>query len=291
LHIGISGPSTNNKLNMKNDILESISAINKVCDYSPEVAIILGSGLGGLAETIENKVEIPYSAIPHFPESTVAGHKGCLVLGNIAGKRAVAMQGRFHYYEGYGMEQICYPVRVMQAMGARALLVSNAAGGLNPEYLTGDLMLIKDHINFFPAHPLRGPNDESAGPRFPDMSKTYSAELRQIAKDAASQMGIKLHEGVYIGSSGPSLETPAEYRMMRILGADATGMSTVPEIIAAYHSGMRCMGISVITNQSVPSVAGGETSHDEVIANAQAASASLGAIFAKVIEKLSTDLS
>ncbi len=240
-----------------NFILEKI-------DYKPEVGIILGSGLGGLATKIENATIIPYSEIPNFPVSTVEGHSGNLILGTFGGKKVAAMQGRFHFYEGYGMDKVTYPVRVMKFLGIKTLIVSNAAGGLNPKYATGDIMLIKDHINHFPINPLIGKNYDQLGPRFPDMSKVYCKDLIKLAKKIAKKEGIKLRKGIYIGSTGPTLETPAEYNLFRKFGADATGMSTVPEAIVAHHMGIKIFGMSVITNGSAPAKPDGETTHDEV---------------------------
>jgi purine-nucleoside phosphorylase len=233
-------------------------------NYKPLVGIVLGSGLGGLANKIVADKIIDYKNIPDFPVSTVEGHKGKLILGTLGNKKVVAMQGRFHFYEGYGMEQVTFPIRVMKFLGIQYLIVSNAAGGMNPEFNSGDIMIIRDHINFFPRNPLVGKNYDDLGPRFPDMSKTYDKALIQKAYEIAKIHNIKLQEGVYIGSSGPTLETPAEYKLFRIWGADATGMSTVPEVIVAHHMGIRCFGLSVITNTDKPADPDGETTHDEV---------------------------
>ncbi len=233
-------------------------------NYKPEVGIVLGSGLGGLGEKIEADKIIAYKDIPDFPVSTVQGHKGRLIFGTLGCKKIVAMQGRFHYYEGYTMDQVTFPIRVMKYLGIQYLFVSNAAGGMNPEFNTGDIMVIRDHINHFPVNPLVGKNNPDLGPRFPDMSKTYSRELISKAKEIAKKHDIPLQEGVYIGSSGPTLETPAEYKMFRIWGADATGMSTVPEVIVANHMGIKCFGMSVITNTDKPADEGTGTTHEEV---------------------------
>lgn len=233
-------------------------------NIEPEVGIILGSGLGGLADKVEDKQVLPYSEIPYFPVSTVEGHSGNLIFGKLGNKKVVAMQGRFHYYEGYGMKEVTFPVRVLHFLGVKNLIVSNAAGGLNPNFKQGDLMLINDHINFFHEHPLRGKNLKELGVRFPDMSKVYHPEFVKIAEDIAKENDIKVQKGVYIGSGGPTLETKAEYRMFGIWGADATGMSTVPEVIVAHHQGMKVFGMSVITNVSEPADPTQETTHEEV---------------------------
>ena len=216
----------------------------------PETAIILGSGLGKLVDEITDKYEINYTDIPHFPVSTVEGHSGKLIFGKLGDKEIMAMQGRFHFYEGYSMKEVTFPVRVMRELGIKTLFVSNAAGGMNPDFEIGDLMIITDHINFFPEHPLRGKNIEY-GPRFPDMSEAYNKELIRKANEIAAEKGIKVQHGIYIGTQGPTYETPAEYKMFRILGADAVGMSTVPEVIVANHCGIRVFGISVITDLGV----------------------------------------
>lgn len=248
---------------MTEKIKQSAEFISERINLKPETGIILGSGLGGLASGIEQKQSIPYSEIPNFPVSTVEGHSGRLIAGKLGGKNVLAMQGRFHYYEGYDMKQLTFPIRVMHFLGIKNLIVSNAAGGLNPEFEQGDLMLITDHINFFPENPLRGKNMSKFGVRFPDMSKVYNQELIQEAEKIAAGLDVEIRKGVYIGSQGPTLETPAEYKMFRILGADATGMSTVPEVIAAHHQGMKIFGMSVITNIAEPEH-GNETTHDEV---------------------------
>lgn len=217
---------------------------------NPETAIILGTGLGSLVHEITDKYEISYETIPHFPISTVEGHNGKLILGKLGNKDIIAMQGRFHYYEGYSMNEVTFPIRVMHELGIKTLFVSNAAGGMNPSFEIGDLMIITDHINHFPEHPLRGKNIPY-GPRFPDMSEAYDKSLILQADQIAKEKGIKVQHGVYIGTQGPTYETPAEYKMFRILGADAVGMSTVPEVIVAKHCGIRVFGISVITDLGV----------------------------------------
>jgi purine-nucleoside phosphorylase len=232
-----------------------------------DFGLILGSGLGELADEIQEPLAIPFSEIPHFPVSTVVGHAGQLVVGTLAGKKVLAMQGRFHYYEGYSMQTVTYPVRVMAALGVHSMIVTNAAGGVNEQFSPGDLMLINDQINFTGDNPLIGQNEEEMGPRFPDMSHAYTESYREIIKQVAQEQNISLQEGVYIGFSGPTYETPAEIRFARTIGADAVGMSTVAEVIVAVHSGMKVLGVSCITNLA----AGMQTSlnHDEVVETTQ----------------------
>ncbi len=214
----------------------------------PKLGIIMGTGLGTLSDLIEDKQVIPYSEIPNFPVSTVEGHSANLIVGNLAGKRVIGMQGRFHYYEGYDMKQVTFPVRVMKELGVETLFVSNAAGGMNKEFRVGDVMIITDHINFFPENPLRGRNYDELGPRFPAMTEAYSKRLVKLADEIADEKNLHVVHGVYIGVTGPTFETPAEYEAFRVLGADAVGMSTVPEVIVANHAGMTVFGISVITD-------------------------------------------
>ena len=214
---------------------------------SPKTAIILGTGLGQLASEITDAYEIPYNEIPNFPVSTVEGHSGKLIFGRLGGKDIMAMQGRFHFYEGYSMKEVTFPVRVMYELGIQTLFVSNAAGGMNPEFLIGDIMVITDHINLFPEHPLRGKNFPT-GPRFPDMHEAYDAQLVALADEIAAEKGIRLMHGVYVGVQGPTFETPAEYRMYLILGGDTIVMSTVPEVIVARHCGIRVFGMSIVTD-------------------------------------------
>lgn len=214
----------------------------------PEIAIILGTGLGDLINYIENSEAIDYKEIPHFPVSTVEGHSGRLIFGELGGKKVMAMQGRFHYYEGYDMKQVTFPVRVMQNLKVKKLFVSNAAGGMNKEFCVGDVMVITDHINLFPENPLRGKNYDELGPRFPAMTEAYSHKLITLADKIAKEKGMRLMHGVYVGTPGPTFETPAEYEYFRVIGGDAVGMSTVPEVIVANHAGMEVFGVSVITD-------------------------------------------
>ena len=230
---------------------------------APQVGLILGSGLGAFGEKLAGATRIDYAEIPGFPRSHVVGHKGCLVIGERAGARCVAMQGRVHMYEGHSAATVAFPARVLIALGAKVLIVTNAAGGLNPKWNPGTLMLIRDHIDMLRDHPLRGPNDDRLGPRFPDMTHAYAPELRAIAKEAAAAKGVTLEDGVYVAMPGPTYETPAEVQMLQRLGADATGMSTVPEVIVARHMGARVIGISCITNHAA-GITGEALSHDEV---------------------------
>lgn len=227
------------------------------------IGIILGTGLGELGNQIIIRHSIPYVEIPYFPVSTVEGHAGKLLIGEFGGKNIIAMQGRFHFYEGYSMQEVTFPIRVMHALGVKTLFVSNAAGGVNTSYRTGDLMIIRDHINLFPEHPLRGKNFNELGPRFPSMTDAYSPRLIRLAEKLGEQLDIPLQKGVYAGLQGPSFETPAEYNWIRIIGGDAVGMSTIPEIIVARHMGMECFGMSVITNSTAdPEQI--KTDHEEV---------------------------
>ncbi len=231
---------------------EASAAVSRELECRPQAGIILGTGLGGLAERVEDARSMSYADIPFFPESTVETHAGRLLAGTLAGKDVVAMEGRFHYYEGYTLEQVTFPVRVMKALGAKALVVTNACGGMNPLHEPGDIILIDDHINLMGVNPLVGPNDESLGPRFPDMSEPYDQELLRLAEAVALEHNIRAHRGVYVGVTGPCLETRAEYRFLRGIGADVVGMSTVPEVIVAVHAKLRVLGMSVITDQCLP---------------------------------------
>ena len=247
--------------------------------------IILGTGLGELGESIAVKHVIPYAAIPNFPVSTVQGHKGNLLLGKFGNKNVIAMQGRFHYYEGYPMQEVTFPVRVLHEIGIKQLLVSNAAGGVNTSFRVGDLMIITDHINLFPEHPLRGRNLDELGPRFPSMTDAYSPRIIQIAEECGEKLNIPLRHGVYAGLQGPSFETPAEYNWIRVIGGDAVGMSTVPEIIVARHMGMECFGMSVITNSTAsPELI--QTDHTEVQNIGNTAQPRMTALFREIIANL-----
>nr|WP_281891008.1 purine-nucleoside phosphorylase [Paenibacillus sp. YYML68] len=243
---------------------EAADYIRSHYSEQPEIGLILGSGLGVIAELVEDVVTIPYENIPHFPVSTVEGHAGELLLGTVGGRRVLLMKGRFHQYEGYGVETVSFPVRVMKELGVEKLLVTNAAGGVNMEYEPGDLMVIRDHINFTFRNPLIGPNVNELGVRFPDMSEAYSRRLREVAKSVAEEQGLQLREGVYFGLLGPSYETPAEIRMIRTLGGDAVGMSTVSEVLLARHAGIEVLGFSCISNMAA-GILDQPLSHEEVI--------------------------
>jgi purine-nucleoside phosphorylase len=242
------------KARLFDKIKKATDAIRKKSSFKPDVGIILGTGLGKLAEEIRAKTVLPYSKIPYFPVSTVPSHKGELLLGELNGAKVVAMEGRFHYYEGYSLEDITLPVRVIKALGAKTLIVSSAVGGLNPKYQRGDLIIIEDHINLMGANPLIGPNDDALGTRFPDMSEPYDRRFIALAESIAKKLGIRAHRGVYTALTGPNLETRAEYRFLRIIGADVVGMSTVPEVIVGVHAGLRILGISAVTDMCIPEV-------------------------------------
>lgn len=254
----------------------------------PDIAIILGTGLGGLAAHIEQAVSVDYADIPGFPLSTVETHAGRLLCGTLRGRAVVAMQGRFHRYEGYSLAQVTFPVRVLRALGAETLIVSNACGGMHPLWQAGDLMLIADHINLLGDSPLIGPNDPRLGPRFPDFSAPYDARLRSLARAEAARLGITLREGVYVAVPGPNLETRAEYRMLRTMGADVVGMSTVPEVIVAVHGGFRVLGVSIITDMCLPDALE-PASVDRIIAVARDAEPRLTALISGVVETLGDD--
>lgn len=251
----------------------------------PEVAIILGSGLGLMADRIENQLVLPYSEIPNFKRSTAVGHKGNLIFGQLGGKDVMAMQGRIHYYEGYAMSEVTFPVRVMARLGVKVLFVSNAAGAVNPTFRVGDMMVITDHVNLMP-NPLVGPNLDEFGTRFPDMTTVYSRRIRQIAIDEASQMGENLQQGVYVAGTGPTYETPAEYRFYAAIGGDAAGMSTVPEVIVARHSGMEIFGMSIITNQSNDLSDTCLNDGEDVVLQANKAAHKMTTLFERIISKI-----
>jgi len=266
-------------------INETLEVIRRKTTNNYEVGIILGTGLGGLVKDIEIEHEFDYSELPHFPLSTVESHHGKLIFGKIAGKNVVAMQGRFHYYEGYTMQQITYPVRVMKFLGVKTLLVSNACGGMNPLYRRGDIMLMVDHINLLGDNPLIGKNEDELGPRFPDMSEPYDFNLIKIAEDVALKNQVKLQKGVYVAVPGPNLETRAEYRFLRGIGADVVGMSTIPENIVANHMGMKVLGLSIITDECFPESLK-PAILEEIIAAANAAEPKMTLIMKEVIKAL-----
>ncbi|WP_369753235.1 purine-nucleoside phosphorylase [Flavobacterium sp. WC2409] len=269
---------------MWEQVQETVSYINGINHFNPEYGVILGSGLGSFTDDIVVEFTLPYNEIPNFPVSTVQGHKGALVFGTIGDKKVVAMQGRFHFYEGYSMKEVTFPIRVLKFLGIKKLIVSNASGGVNPNYRIGEIVIIKDHINFTPEHPLRGANDERFGPRFVNMSEPYSRKMVAKAKELALNLNIEVKDGIYLGLQGPSFETLAEYRMVKILGADCVGMSTVPEVIVARHMDLETFGISVITDigdeDNIDSI-----SHDEVLEAAQNAEPNVRKLIRELIMK------
>src|SRR3984957_17948174 len=266
-------------------IQEATAAIRAKWAGKPKVGIILGTGLGGLVEEVQLEAAFPYGDIPHFPSSTAPSHKGRLVCGKLAGKTVMAMEGRFHFYEGYSLQQITLPVRVMKALGCEVLVVSNACGGMNPQYAKGDIMVIEDHINLLGDNPLIGKNDDRLGPRFPDMSRPYDRDLMQRARQIALEERIVCHQGVFVAVPGPNLETRAEYRFLRGIGADVVGMSTVPEVIVAVHAGLRTLGLSVITDLCLPDALEPANLPD-IIATANAAEKKLRVLVARVVAEL-----
>jgi purine-nucleoside phosphorylase len=268
-----------------NHVQEATQAVRARWSGVPRVGIVLGTGLGALAEEIEAEAILPYPEIPHFPRSTVEGHKGQLVCGTLAGKSVMAMEGRFHLYEGYTAAQVTFPIRVMKEMGCRYLIVSNACGGLNPLYRKGDVMVIEDHINLLGLNPLIGPNDERLGPRFPDMIEPYDRALQALALQAALDANIAAQRGVYVAVTGPNLETRAEYRFLRLIGADVVGMSTIPEAIVAVHCGLRTLGFSIVTDMCLPDALK-PVSIEEIIAVANEAEIKLRTIVRGVLERL-----
>ncbi len=270
---------------LRKQIEDAVGFLQTRTALRPPIGIILGTGLGGLAREITAEVVIDYAEIPHFPLSTVESHHGKLIFGTLAGKKVVAMQGRFHYYEGYTLQQVTFPVRVMKFLGVGTLLISNAAGGMNPNFSRGSIMIITDHINLLGDNPLIGPNDDTLGPRFPDMSEPYSRELITMAEEVALDMKIKTERGVFVAVPGPNLETRAEYRFLRMIGADAVGMSTVPEDIVANHMGIRVLGFSILTDECFPDALE-PANVDEIIAVANATEPKLTAIMRGVVERL-----
>lgn len=268
-------------------VREAAAYVRSVAPDQPRVGIVLGTGLGSLADRIEQAHRISYESIPHFPVSTVDTHAGELVLGTLAGIPVVALSGRFHFYEGYTLQEVTFPIRVARELGIDTLIVSNAAGGLNPQFRTGDLMLIADHINFLGDNPLIGPNDDTLGPRFPDMCEPYTAALLDLAETKALEMGIKTQRGVYLACSGPCLETKAEYRFMRLIGADAVGMSTVPEVIVAVHAGLRVLGFSAITDECFPDALE-PVNIEKIIATANAVEPQLTRLVIAILGELDT---
>jgi purine-nucleoside phosphorylase len=269
----------------KERIDAAVRAIRQTTAWAPEVAVILGTGLGGLAREIALQTELGYEQIPGFPLSTVESHAGRLLFGTLGGRRVVAMEGRFHRYEGYALSEITFPVRVLRALGATTLVVSNACGGMHPLWAPGDLMLIADHINLLGDNPLIGPNDDALGPRFPDMSAPYDPDLRSLAREVARDLRLTLREGVYVAVTGPNLETAAEYRFLRTIGADVVGMSTVPEVIVAVHGGMRVLGISIITDACLPDALE-PADVATIIATARTAEPNLTRLVTGVLERL-----
>ncbi|MBL7959268.1 purine-nucleoside phosphorylase [bacterium] len=264
---------------------ESVRLIRTKVQDTPTLGVILGSGLGDFADTLEAKTEIPTSIVPHFAKSTVEGHAGKLVFGKLSGKNVLALKGRVHYYEGYSLEQVTYIVRIMHALGIRSLIVTNAAGGVNPVFTPGDLMIITSHINFFFVNPLRGSNEEQLGPRFPDMESDYDKEYITIAEKIALRLGVKTQRGIYCAGPGPTYETRSEVKMFQKMGADAVGMSTVPEVIVAKHQGMRVLGISCITNLGT-GISQTPLSHEEVTATANRVKTSFQSLIAEIIRQI-----
>ena len=270
---------------MLKKIKETVEFIQSKLEFNPEIGIILGTGLGGLTGEMTVEYEIEYKEIPNFPISTVEGHRGALIFGEFAGKKVIAMQGRFHYYEGYSMQEITFPIRVLKSLGINLLIVSNASGGINPDFNVGDIMVINDHINLFGTNPLIGKNIDESGPRFPDMSQAYDKKLVGKVMKIASELNIDLKRGVYAGVTGPTFETPAEYVYIRATGADAVGMSTVPEVIVARHMGLTCFALSVITDSGVPGEIV-EVSHEEVQEVAAKAESKMALIIRELLKSI-----
>lgn len=266
-------------------VREAAEVVRNAWPGSPKIGLVLGTGLGALAREIESPVTVPYPDIPHFPRSTVAGHAGQLVCGTLAGHPVMAMEGRFHLYEGYSAAQVTFPIRVMKEMGCQLLIVSNACGGLNPQFRKGDLMVIEDHINLLGLNPLIGPNDDRLGPRFPDLIEPYDKALQDEALKVALEANIVAHRGVYVAVTGPNLETRAEYRFLRTIGADVVGMSTIPEVLVAVHAGLKVLGFSIVTDMCLPDALE-PTDIDKIIAVANAAEAKLRTIVRGVLERI-----
>lgn len=281
--VGLAHPALG--LHARERIEAAAHAVRQRFPKPADVAVILGTGLGALADVMDVEVSIGYEELPNFPLSTVESHRGRLLCGTLGGKTVIAMQGRFHRYEGYSLQQVTFPVRVLRALGAETLVVSNACGGMNPLWAAGDLMLISDHINMLGDNPLIGPNDEALGPRFPDMSVPYDPELRTLAREVAAGTGVTLREGVYVAVPGPNLETRAEYRMLRNIGADVVGMSTVPEVIVARHGGMRVLGLSIITDLCLPDALE-PANLDDILRVAREAEPRLTTVVRGVVERL-----
>ncbi len=273
-------------MTLHDQIQECVAFIGKRTNFKPVVGIVLGTGLSTLAEEMEIEKEFNYGLLPFFPISTVESHAGKLILGTLHGVKVVAMAGRFHYYEGYSMQQLTFPIRVLQALGIRQLIMSNAAGSVNPQINAGDVVFIRDHINLLPENPLRGFNDERLGPRFPDMVKTYNRQMNSTALGLAEQHGLRAHEGVYLAIAGPNLETPAEYKMAHILGADVIGMSTVPEVLVARHMGLPICVVSVVSNKSYPIEEIEETTVEKVIATVQSVEPKLRGLMKDLVQML-----
>ncbi len=272
-------------MNYMEKINQSIESIRKITKYTPKIGLILGSGLGSLADKIENAIKIKYEDIPHFPKSTVEGHAGQLVIGELAGKTVVAMQGRFHFYEGYTLQEVTFPVRVMIGLGVESLIVTNAAGGVNTSFEPGDLMIITDHINYTGQNPLMGENLDELGPRFLDMSNAYDKRYIDIAKDSANKQGVDIKTGVYTWFAGPTYETAAEVKMARILGGDAVGMSTVPEVIIANHQGVKVLGISCITNMAT-GILNQPLNHEEVVETSMRVREDFGKLILDIVKNI-----
>jgi purine-nucleoside phosphorylase len=281
----VSAPHNSQGLHELDAVERAAAAVRARFTQTPDVGIILGTGLGALAREIQTTATIDYPSIPGFPKSTVESHAGRLLCGTLGGKTVVAMQGRFHRYEGYSLQQVTFPVRVLKALGVTSLIVSNACGGMNPDWNAGDLMLITDHINMLGDNPLIGANDDRLGPRFPDMSEPYDRGLGELGRSAAGKLGITLREGVYVAVAGPNLETRAEYRMLRAMGADVVGMSTVPEVIVAVHAGLRVLGLSIITDMCIPEELE-PASLEKIIATATKAEPNLTTLVRGVLERM-----